>query len=294
MKKAFWVHSALFSVALLYGGNYIIAKDIMPGIFSPVLIVTFRVIFGLIFFWSFAAFLPKEKIQNLSDYGKLALCALFGIATNQLLFFKGLSITSPINASLVMTTTPILVLVASRIVLKEKVRGQKAFGVMLGFSGALLLIYSSTTRIDLGSGDWRGDLMVLINASSYGLYLVLVKPLIAKYSTTTVVKWLFLFGSLMVIPFGIPHFQEFSFNEIPNWSWLNLTYILIGVTVLAYFLNAWALNYANPSLVGIYIYLQPVLATLISIILDKDQLTLDKFIAGGLIFLGVYFVSIRK
>lgn len=294
MKKGIFVHGALFLVALLYGGNYVIAKAIMPEYFPAILIVLFRVLFGLFFFWIFALFFPNERIRRTSDYLQIALCALLGVATNQMLFFKGLSLTSPINASLVMTVTPILVLVASRIVLKEKIKGTKVLGVLLGFSGAILLIYSSFGNLDISQGNWRGDLMVFANASSYGLYLVMVKPLIEKYRTTTVVKWLFTFGLFMVAPFGLMEWPNFSASQVPDWSWLNLAYILIGVTILAYFLNAWALNYANPSLVGIYIYLQPILATTISILLFQDILSPEKIISGLLIFLGVYFVSIRK
>ncbi len=294
MKNKILVHAALFSVALLYGGNYIIAKGIMPGIFHPSLIILFRVIFGLFFFWGFALLKENEKLRSARDYFHLALAALLGIAVNQLFFFNGLSMTSPFNASLVMTTTPILVLLASRVILKEKISWTKLVGVLLGFSGAVLLILVTFQQGAVGTGNWKGDVMVLINASSYGLYLVVVKPLIRRYHTHTVVKWLFLFGTLYVIPFGINYLDPDQLTQTPSWAWLNLLYILIGVTVLAYFLNAWALNYASPSLVGIYIYLQPVLAGMISLILGMDELSPGKLIAGLLIFLGVYLVSIRR
>jgi drug/metabolite transporter (DMT)-like permease len=294
VKNRFLVHSALFFTAILYGGNYLIAKEIMPGIFHPFLIVFVRIGVGGAFFWLFALRSGNEKISESKDYLKLALCALLGVATNQMLFFKGLSMTSPINASLVMTTTPILVLLAARFILKEPFKWQKLLGVALGFLGAIVLVISSASYDNLGFGNWKGDVLVFINASSYGFYLVLVKSLIEKYKTITVMKWLFLFGFLFISPFSLSEVLAFHPSAIPSWAWWNLSYIIVGVTILAYLFNAWALNYASPTLVGVYIYLQPILATVFSLLLDKDQITMGKAIAGLLIFAGVYLVSIRR
>ena len=136
--------------------------------------------------------------------------------------------------------------------------------------------------------------MIFLNASSYGLYLVLVKPLMKKYQTVTVVKWLFLFGFIIVFPFGYEQVSAITWSDQPLKVFLVLAYIIIGVTIMAYFFNAWALSKVNPSLVGIYIYLQPLLASTIAIFAGVDSLSIGKGIAALLIFLGVYFVSIRR
>ncbi len=292
MPTRFTIHAALFIVGALYAGNYIIAKEVMPEFVGPFGLIVIRVVVASIVFWIIHAIWIKEKVESSKDYLLLFRAAVFGVIINQLLFFKGLSLTSPINASLIMTATPILVLITSAIILKERITKLKMFGVVLGFSGAVLLISKSGFSF---SGDtFRGDLLVFANASSYGIYLVLVKPLMAKYHPLTVVKWVF----TMAIPFVV--FIGYSELEIVQWSsmplniYISIAYIVIGVTILAYLMNAWSLRYVNASMVGIYIYLQPLLASFLAVVLGKDVMTLSKVVFALLIFSGVYLVSIKK
>lgn len=292
MPSKFIIHAVLFIVGALYAGNYIIAKEVMPEHVGPFGLIVIRVIIASIIFWIIQAIWVKEKVENKKDYLLLFRASAFGVIINQLLFFKGLSLTSPINASLIMTATPILVLITSAIILKERITNVKLMGVLLGFSGAILLIGNSGFSF---SGDtFKGDLLVFVNASSYGIYLVLVKPLMAKYHPLTVVKWIF----TMAIPFvALIGFSDLQIVEWSKMSWeiyFSIAYIVIGVTVLAYLMNAWSLRYVNASMVGIYIYLQPLLASFLAVILGKDEMTLSKIVFALLIFSGVYLVSIKK
>lgn len=291
MSTALKAHLALFTVALLYGGNYSIAKIVMDdNHIQPRGFILLRVISGIVFFWTFHFFFIREKIHK-KDLFLIGLCGLFGVAINQIFFFSGLKLTTPINASLIMTTTPMLVLLISAIIIKEKITSRKILGIIIGASGAILLI-TYGRKIQFNQTQMLGDLMILTNAVSYGIYLVLVKTLMKRYHPLTVIKWIFTFGIIYILPFSYHEFTAVNWGSFDTTIWLAILYVLIGATALAYFLNAYALKLVNPSMVSIYIYLQPLLASLIALGLGKDQLTIEKIIAGILIFLGVYFVSV--
>jgi drug/metabolite transporter (DMT)-like permease len=189
-----------------------------------------------------------------------------------------------------MTTTPILVLIASSIMIGEKITLRKILGIIAGCSGAVLLILNGE-KINFEKDQILGDLMIFINATSYGIYLVLVKSLMKKYNPITVVKWVFIFGTLFVFPFGFGELAEVQWATFDLSIWLAIAYVLICTTFLAYLFNAYALKTVNPSVVSIYIYLQPLLATSIALMFAKDNLAAMKVISGLLIFLGVYLVS---
>lgn len=282
------IHSILLFVTLIYGANYTIAKIPMPDYLQPFGFILVRVSSATLLFWLFSYFTGTEKI-NRKDFGLLLLCGLFGVATNQLLFFKGLSLTTPINASIIMTTSPISVLLAAYLLGKERLTFLKIIGVLVGALGAYLLITKDGAT--LGKGTFLGDLLVLINGASYAVYLVIVKPLMAKYKATTVIKWVFFFGWLIVIPFG---FQEFSMVEwalLPAEVWFSIAFVILLGTFTVYMLNVWALKFVNSSVVGIYMYLQPVFATFIAFLVRGDQLDWLTAIYSLIIMLGVYLVS---
>lgn len=277
-------------MSLIYGANYTIAKEVMGGGYlSPLPFILLRVSGGVFLFWLFHRVLVREKVAS-ADLGRLALCGLFGVALNQMFFFSGLNWTTPINASLIMTTTPVLVLLASSILLGERITQRKIFGIVLGAAGAILLIAYGEQLSFGGPGFW-GDLLVFFNASFFGIYLVLVKKLMVKYHPITVVKWAFAFGLLFVIPFGGPGLLEVEWGSFPPGIWLAVLYVLVCTTFLAYLFNAYALSIVNASVVSIYIYLQPLLATLIALVFARDHLTTVKMLAALLIFTGVYLVS---
>jgi drug/metabolite transporter (DMT)-like permease len=286
------VHAALFLVALIYGSNYSIAKEVMPEYVGPFGLIVIRVVSAALFFGIFAHFVTKEKIVGRADNIRVILCGVTGVAVNQLCFFGGLNLTAPINAALLMVIVPVVVLIFSALLLRERIGQRKITGIALACLGAFLLIY--TSRGEQASGNLWGDLLIILNATSFGLYLVLVKPLMQRYKAITIVSRIFSVGAILVIPFGIQQVMTPAYSSFPTSIWLAIVFMVIAVTILAYLLNTWALRYANPSLVGAYIYLQPVMAIVIAIALGKDTFTLQKGLYALLIFAGVYLVSHTK
>lgn len=283
-------HLALFSVALIYGANYSIAKVVLDDNYiQPIGFILLRNITAIIFFWGFHSWYIKEKVEK-KDFPLLLLCGFFGIAINQIFFFSGLKFTTPINASLIMLTTPILVLITSAFILKEKITWQKVFGIAMGIFGALLLV-AYGKQLSFEQSQLKGDLMILINAISYAIYLVIVKKLLYKYNPFTVIKWVFTFGIIFVFPFGIQDALSVEWSAFPTSVWLAFLYVLTFATIGTYFCNVYALKIVNSTVVSIYIYLQPLIATTIALVFAKDELSLVKVCAAILIFVGVYLVS---
>ncbi len=286
-------HLALLGVALIYGGNYIIAKEVMgegPAL-SPLALVMLRAFAGLILFRLIHFFFIRERIER-KDLGLILVAAVFGIALNQIFFMMGLKRTTPINASLIMTSTPILVLIISSLLLGEKITLRKLSGIMLGATGAIILI-SYGHRVSFSPEGLQGDLMVLANATAFGIFLVIGRKLMQKYHPITVSSWLFTIGCLYILPVGLPPLVRTDWSGFTLAAWLGVGYVLIGTTFLAYLFNTYALKQVPPSVVSIYIYLQPLFASLLSLTLGMEVLTAGKIGAGMLIFTGVYLVSYR-
>lgn len=289
MNKQVQVHASLFLVALIYGSNYSIAKEVMPAYVGPFGLILIRVVSAALFFGLFARLVVKEKIVGRADNIRVILCGVTGVAINQLCFFAGLNLTAPINAALLMVIVPVVVLVFSALLLRERIGKRKVSGIAMACAGAFLLIY--TSQGGNATGNVWGDLLIILNATSFGLYLVLVKPLMQKYKAITVVSRIFTVGAVLVIPFGWQQLMAPDYSTFPVSIWLAILFMVFAVTIIAYLLNTWALRYANPSLVGAYIYLQPVMAILIAITAGKDVFTLQKAAYALLIFAGVYLVS---
>lgn len=286
-------HLALITVALIYGANYTIAKNVLDqNYLQPNGFILLRVVSGFLLFQLIHFLLIKEKVER-KDIGLLALCGLFGIAINQLFFFKGLGATSPVHASLIMVVTPIIVLAISSIYLKEKINSKKILGIAIGMIGAMFLILKGGAGKDSMSSP-IGDIYILINATSYALYLVLVKNLMHKYHPFTVMKWIFSFGLTVVIPFGASDLMDVEWALFPREIWIAIAYVLICTTFLAYLLNAFALSIVNPTTASAYIYLQPLIASSIAIMWYNDHLSTIKVVCGLMIFLGVYLISKKK
>lgn len=288
--KILLVHLALFTVALIYGANYTIAKEVMPLYISPSATILMRVLGATALFWLLVGG-KRLVLKDRKEKIILVLSAIFGVVVNQLLFFEGLARTTPINAALIMTTTPLLVLVVSAVSGGEKFTFLKAVGVGLGLLGAGMLISSKSVAGSITFDFNLGDLFILLNATSYAIYLVIAKPLLKKYSALSVSKWLFTIALPFVLPFGFSDLGTTNFQEMPTEIYAGLGYIVLFTTFFAYLLNAWALRSVSSSVVGIYIYLQPVLATFIAVALDKDALTTNKLVWAACIFLGVFLVS---
>ena len=293
MSASLKAHLALFSVALIFGANFSIAKVVMDDDYiQPLTFILLRILCALLLFQIFHGLFVKEKVER-RDQARLVLCGLVGVASNQMLFFSGLKWTTPINASLIMTTAPIYVFLISFLVLKEPITLRKALGILLGATGAILLI-TYGKKVSLDSRQLLGDVMVFGNALCYGSYLVLAKSLMEKYHPMTVIKWVFTYGALFALPFGIPDLPAVEWATFSRGIWLSFFYVLICSTFLAYLFNSYALKQVSPSVVSFYIYLQPLMAAVIALMMGKDQLNQIKVLAGLLIFAGVYLVSTWK
>ena len=290
MSPRLLAHAALFTVALFYAGNYLVAKIVMNDDFvGPLGFVLLRVVFATTLFWLISLVLRHEPIDR-RDWGLFAACGLTGVAINQSLFLSGLELTTPAHASLIMTVSPILVLLFSYLILKDRITSRKIGGILLGCAGAIVLM--TFGKEVTGSPDYlAGDIMVMMNATSYALYLVLVKKLTAKYMPLTVIKYVFSFGLLFVLPLGFRQVVAIEWHTFSTATWLSVAYVLVCVTFLAYLLNTYALVRVKPATVGFYIYLQPLLATILSVMFDMESLSFPKVFAGVLIFFGVYLVS---
>jgi drug/metabolite transporter (DMT)-like permease len=224
------------------------------------------------------------------DLFKLALCAVFGVAINQILFFEGLNLSTPINASIIITVIPVLILIFAHYILKERISALKVTGIILGAAGALIIILSAGNG-DFKSGTMLGNFLIFINALSWALYLVLIKPLMEKYDSFTVMKWVFFFGLIIIFPFTFHSFASTSFTRIPLHIWMSISFVIFGATIVAYYLNNYSLKTVSPSVNGIYIYLQPLIASVVAILLGKDELNPVKIIAAIFIMTGVYLVT---
>ena len=289
MKKTAWAHSGLLLVNLIYGANHTIARDVMPNYVKPFGFILLRVWGAGILFLLVHTLWVKEKIDK-KDIPRLFLCAVFGIAVNQLLFFKGLSMSTPIHSAIIVTTNPIAVLLFASLLIKEAITFQKVLGIALGAIGAITLIVFGK-EVNQGTNTFTGDVYICLNSISYSIFIVIVKPLMTRYHPVTVTKWVFIFGMAMVLPFGFTEFMEISWKALPTGIVSEILYVVIGATFFGYLLNTLALKVLNASIVSIYIYIQPILAVVIAIGFGKDKLTMVSIIASALIFSGVYLVS---
>lgn len=275
-------------VAIIYGVTFTIAKDVMPQYINAYGFITLRVGGSAILFWLVWLFLPKEKI-NKKDFPRIIAAAFFGVALNMLTFFKGLSYTTPISASVLMVSTPIIVLIFSSILLKEKMKSIKVIGIILGLIGTVFLILYGKNS-NSGSNELLGNLLVFINAASYAVYLIIVKKLMDTYNAFTFVNWIYLFGFIMVLPFGYTELLEVNLTQLPTDILLKVGFVVFISTFLTYLLNLLSMKELKPTTVSVFIYLQPFFATIFAINLGKDQLSWSKFFAAAMIFIGVYLV----
>ncbi len=279
-------------VSIIYGVTFTIAKDVMPKYIDAFGFILLRVGGTTLLFWLIAAFVKTEKIEK-NDFLRIIAAAFFGVALNMLTFFKGLSYTSPIMGAVIMVTTPMIVLVLSAILIKERMENRKILGIALGLAGTVFLILYGKSMANAPKAG-LGNLLVFINAVSYGFYLILVKKLMDKYNAFSFVKWIYLFGFLMVLPFGWSEFQAVNWSVVPTDIFWKIGFVVVFSTFLTYLLNLLSMKELKPTTVAVFIYLQPLFATLFAIGLGKDELNLTKLGSALLIFVGVYLVTQKK
>ena len=292
MSKRNWALVAATLVSIIYGVTFTIAKDVMPKYVQPFGFITMRVGGSVVLFWLISFFGPKEKIAK-EDFPRIIAAALFGVALNMLTFFKGLSYTSPIMGAVLMVTTPMIVLVLSAFIMKERMKKRKVLGLVLGLAGTITLILYGKSVVNAPNAT-LGNLLVFINAVSYGFYLVLVKKLMDKYNAFTFVKWIYTFGFIMVLPFGWNEFHAVSWTTIPTDVLWKIGFGVVFSTFLTYLLNLVSMRELKPTTVAVFIYLQPLFATIFAVSLGKDELSLVKLLSAVLIFTGVYLVTQKR
>jgi drug/metabolite transporter (DMT)-like permease len=285
-------------VSIIYGVTFTIAKDVMPKYVDAYGFILMRVGGSTILFWLVWLFTRMpEKVRNeridRADFPRIIWAAFFGVALNMLSFFKGLSLTSPISASVIMVSTPMIVLVLSAIIIKERMLKRMVFGIILGLIGtAFLILYGKS--VGNATNASLGNFLVFVNATSYGLYLVMVKKLMDKYNAFTFVKWIYLIGFIMVLPFGWSEFEAVNWALMPMDMYWKIGFVVVFSTFLTYLLNLLSMRELKPTTVAVFVYLQPVFATVFAISLGKDELTLVKIVSAILIFAGVYLVTQKK
>tara|TARA_B100001063_G_scaffold92816_2_gene86427 strand:- start:41 stop:946 length:906 start_codon:yes stop_codon:yes gene_type:complete len=285
---------AAFGATTIYGMNHTIAKVVMPHYVGPFGFIMLRVVGASILFWSVSLIMPKETIER-KDFFRIAIAALFGMCINMLMFFKGLQLSTPINSGVIVTLTPIIILILSAFFLNEKLTRLKVLGIILGFIGAVLLIlYGNSSRVINAPNVSLGNIMLLINATCFGAYLVMVKPLTKKYSTITLMKWMFLLGVIYTFPFTITEFLEISWNTLPFEAIWRIGFVIVGTTFLTYMLNVYALKTLPATTIGAFTYLQPIITIVYAVITGNDFLDSIKILACILVFTGVYLVSKKR
>ncbi len=282
-------------VSIIYGVTFTIAKDVMPKYIDAFGFIIIRVGGATLLFWLFwlLSKTSKKNLQekiNPEDYPRIIIAAFFGVALNMLSFFKGLSYTSPISGSVIMVSTPMIVLVLSAIIIKERMKKRRVFGIVLGLIGTTFLILYGKS-VGNATNASLGNFLVFVNATSYGLYLVLVKKLMDKYNAFTFIKWIYLIGFLMVLPFGWTEFEVVNWTIIPIEIYCKIGFVIVFSTFLTYLINLLSMKELKPTTIAVFVYLQPVFATIFAISLGKDELTLVKIVSAILIFTGVYLVT---
>lgn len=261
----------------------------MPQFVHPLALVFLRIVGAGILFWFVSLFLETQKVEK-ADLKQMAWLALFGVVINQVFFIYGLSITTPINSSIIMISNPIIVFILTLFILRERISILKFSGLTLAIIGAVMIL-RYRGNFEVGSNTIAGDLMTLVNSASWAIFTVLVKRIMTKYNTVTAMRWMFLFGSIYIIPVGLPETLQTNWHIFTPNACYALLFVIIATTFFAYFLNIYGLRELSPNTVSAYIYLQPFLAALFAIIMGEDELTATKIVSGILIILGLFLIN---
>jgi drug/metabolite transporter (DMT)-like permease len=292
LKPTTKAHIAVLATNLFFASNYSMVKYISPSLVGPYGLNVLRVGISLFLFWLVWTMGKTDAGIKKEHLGRFLLCALTGVAVNQMLFIKGLTMTSTIHASLLMLCTPLLITLFAFWILKEKVTLFKALGLALGIGGAVLLIMSKE-KVGHADSSLTGDVLIILNAIAYTLYFILVKPLMQAYPPLHVVRWVFTLGFIMILPFGWMQFSSIQWSQF-EWSHIaSLSFIVIGGTFLAYFFTVYGIRHLGAGTTGSYIYTQPVFAAVIATLFLHEQFTFQKIMAAVLIFAGVFLVSFK-
>lgn len=297
MKEKLKGHSAMFTANFLWGIMSPISKSIfLTGVISAFSLTNMRMVGAAAFFWIASLFMPRESVTK-RDLLLLFAASLFGITLNQGFFVVGLSYTTPIDASVVASLTPIITMILAAFIQKEPMTGKKVIGVFMGLTGALILILDgagSTSGGSLSGGRVMGDLFCLIAEVSFAIYYVAFKGLISRYTPVTLMKWMFLFATICCLPIGGSEVMRIPFAQLDSTIYLDLFFVIFGATFLSYMLVSVGQKRLRPTIVSMYNYTQPIVASLLAIWWGMDSFDVMKGFAILLVFLGVYVVTTSK
>ncbi len=287
------MHGHLFALLanVMWGLMAPIGKSALQE-FSPISLTTFRMMGAAAAFWLLSAFFKQEHVSH-RDMLKIFFASLFALVFNQGVFIFGLSMTSPIDASIVTTTLPIVTMIVAAIYLKEPITNKKVLGIFVGALGALTLILSSQMAGG-GNGNLIGDLLCLVAQISFSIYLTVFKGLTQQYSVVTINKWMFVYASMCYIPFSYQDISAIVWTSVPTIAIVEVLYVVLGGSFLAYLCIMTAQKLLRPTVVSMYNYMQPIVATIAAVIMGIGSFGWQKGIAIALVFLGVYIVTQSK
>ncbi len=277
-----------------FGTSVIAVKHISPSLMEPMALTAIRIGATTILFWLMFAMKPVKTGITTKDFRLLFICAIAGITLNQTFSMRGISMTSPIHASLLILTTPITITLLAAWFLKESLNRLKITGLLLGVSGGALLVFSRDLSDKAGAQQSLGDLFVILGALSYSTYVICIRPLTKKYHAVHILQWVFLFGSLISLPLGWSALREIQWSSLDAKSWFALAYIVFGATFFAYQLMNYGVNKLGASVTGSFMYTQPFFATLASMIILGESLSVPKILAAVLIMTGVFLTNFKK
>ena len=286
-------HASMFTANFLWGCLSPVSKALLAiGLVLPVALTTFRMVGAAIVFWIASFFMKKEHVNH-RDLGLLFFASLLGVTFNQGSFIFGLAYTSPIDASIVTTTAPIITMIISAIYLKEPVTGKKVLGIFMGALGALILVISSNMGDVSAAGKNKiwGDLLCLFAQICFSCYIVFFKDLVGRYSPVTIMKWMFTYASICFIPFSFSDVSAINYEVLPKEAYYEIAYIVLLGTFVPYFLIPVGQKILRPTVASMYNYVQPIVAALLAIMWGMDTFGWSKAIAVFLIFSGVYVVT---
>jgi drug/metabolite transporter (DMT)-like permease len=287
-------HLAVLFANVIFGLNVPITKSLLTGWMTPMGYTTTRMLFGAFIFWLIGLFAPKEKVE-VKDLLIIAAGGLFGLIVPQYTFALGLQYTSPVNFSLIVALGPIAVMLLAALFLKEPITMKKALGVLLGISGALVIVFQNRS-FGSGPNDMLGILLALVNITNYGIYLIIIRKISSKYAPVTLMKWMFFFTVVFILPFGYAEIftQQVFSSGVPLATYLQFAFVLVFSTAVAYFLIPISLKTLRPTTVSVYMNLQPIIASTVAILVGQDVFSWDKPLAVALVIAGVIVVTQSK
>ncbi len=291
MEKQSKAHLAVLGANIIYGISFSAVKLLTSNFMPAFSLNLIRIGVSAPLFWLLFAFKPSKAGIRREDIPRFILCAVTGVAVNQLMFIKGVSLTTSIHASILSLVSPIFITVAAGWLLKEKFTPVKGIGLALGIGGAATIVAGKQHGVQNAENMVLGDILIIINAISYSLYFVFVKPLMVRYHPIHVVRWVFTLGAFMILPFGWNDFLHTDFSAFNSTAWLALSLVVFGTTFLAYLLNVFGIKYLGAAITGMYIYTQPIFASILGLLLLGEGFSTQLAIASLLIGLGVFFSS---